>query len=160
MYLHNISLIYSKMLRIIQDDNIRIIKKTPLVQPRRQVYISFKSSGCSWDYKAALRLLYVSLSSVLVFKGMIHLLLITCLNKLIKHESLGRHLYIQYITLNRSSTSFGVMTFGCSTVLSLSKSADWSVMHLPSTSLSLFFNPLKVNDTGCVCSEVLAIFTI
>ena len=27
MYLHNISLIYSKMLRIIQDDNIRIIKK-------------------------------------------------------------------------------------------------------------------------------------
>ena len=34
MYLHNISLIYSKMLRIIQDDNIRIIKKTPLVQPR------------------------------------------------------------------------------------------------------------------------------
>ena len=71
-----------------------------------QVYISFKSSGCSWDYKAALRLLYVSLSSVLAFKGMIHLLLITCLNKLIKHESLGRHLYIQYITLNRNITFF------------------------------------------------------
>ena len=30
MYLHNISLIYSKMLRIIQDDNIRIIKKNSL----------------------------------------------------------------------------------------------------------------------------------
>ena len=30
MYLHNISLIYSKMLRIIQDDNIRIIKKISL----------------------------------------------------------------------------------------------------------------------------------
>ena len=30
MYLRNISLIYSKVLRIIQDDNIRIIKK-----PRR-----------------------------------------------------------------------------------------------------------------------------
>ena len=30
MYLHNRSLIYSKMLRIIQDDNIRIIKKNSL----------------------------------------------------------------------------------------------------------------------------------
>ena len=30
MYLRNISLIYSKVLRIIQDDNIRIIKKNSL----------------------------------------------------------------------------------------------------------------------------------
>ena len=34
MYLHNISLIYSKMLRIIQDDNIRIIKKNSLSTPQ------------------------------------------------------------------------------------------------------------------------------
>ena len=34
MYFHGTLLIYSKIPWAIQDDNIRIIKKTPLVQPR------------------------------------------------------------------------------------------------------------------------------
>ena len=99
MYFHGTLLIYSKVLRIIQDDNIRIIKKNSLGTTKGDRYtFPLKVPDAVGIIKQPFGCFMFLYTSVLAFKGMIHLLLITCLNKLIKHESLGRHLYIQYIT--------------------------------------------------------------
>ena len=59
-----------------------------------------------------------------------------------------------------TGVSCGTMAKGCSSVLSLSKSSERSLIQRPSDSTSCFFNPSKFKEIGCIVAEVLATFTI